>query len=85
MLLFSYNSEGGVILGKATCEDLCYSANSHTSAKGPVSNPLNKQHCAGGSSSGCAVLVCNTKEEEGGRRKGTYENVALSTQSDLRA
>ncbi|XP_030829316.1 uncharacterized protein LOC588819 [Strongylocentrotus purpuratus] len=52
--------EGGVILGKATCEDLCYSANSHTSAKGPVSNPLNKQHCAGGSSSGCAVLVaCN--------------------------
>eukprot|EP00057_Strongylocentrotus_purpuratus_P020088 XP_011674562.1 PREDICTED: uncharacterized protein LOC105443268 [Strongylocentrotus purpuratus] len=48
---------GGIFLGKATCEELCNSANSYTSGTGPVTNPLNPRHCAGGSSSGCAVLL----------------------------
>ncbi|XP_030829249.1 uncharacterized protein LOC100889766, partial [Strongylocentrotus purpuratus] len=53
--------EGGIILGKATCEELCNSANSYTSGTGPVTNPLNPRHCAGGSSSGCAVLVATNE------------------------
>lgn len=48
---------GGVILGKAVCEDLCLSGESFTGALGPVLNPVNTKHSAGGSSSGCAVLV----------------------------
>ncbi|XP_041459573.1 amidase-like [Lytechinus variegatus] len=49
--------EGGTILGKSTCEELCCSANSHTSGTGLVTNPIKPGHCAGGSSSGSAVLV----------------------------
>ena len=48
---------GGTIVGKATCEGLCLSGGSHTSATGPVHNPHRRGHSAGGSSSGCAVLV----------------------------
>ena len=33
--------EGGEILGKAVCENLCFSRGSHTSATGPVLNPHN--------------------------------------------
>ena len=43
--------------GKAVCEDMCFSASSFTSATGPVLNPVNPAHSAGGSSSGCAALV----------------------------
>jgi len=50
---------GGEIIGKATCEDLCFSGGSHTSATGRVLNPHNSKYSAGGSSSGCAVLVAN--------------------------
>ena len=49
--------EGGEILGKAVCENYCFSGGSHTSATGPVKNPHNKEHMAGGSSSGCAALI----------------------------
>ena len=49
--------EGGKILGKAVCENLCCSAGSFTSANGPVKNPLDPSRMSGGSSSGCAVLV----------------------------
>lgn len=49
--------EGGEILGKATCEALCHSATSHSSSTGPVDNPRAKGYSAGGSSSGCGVLV----------------------------
>ncbi|QDS70393.1 hypothetical protein FKW77_009295 [Venturia effusa] len=49
--------EGGEILGKATCEALCHSATSHSSSTGPVENPRAKGYSAGGSSSGCGVLV----------------------------
>lgn len=48
---------GGAIVGKAHCEALCCSAGSHTNATGPVRNPRRPDRSAGGSSSGCAVLV----------------------------
>src|SRR5216683_2468635 len=48
---------GGVITGKAVCEDLCFSGGSHTSATGPVRNPWDNSRSAGGSSSGSAALV----------------------------
>ena len=48
---------GGTILGKAVCESLCFSGGSHTSDTGPVHNPHNPDHTAGGSSSGSAALV----------------------------
>jgi amidase len=48
---------GGVIAGKAACEDLCFSAGSHTCATGPIRNPHNPKHSAGGSSGGSAALI----------------------------
>lgn len=48
---------GGEIAGKAHCECLCLSGGSHTNATGPVHNPRQPGFSAGGSSSGCAVLV----------------------------
>lgn len=48
---------GGTIVGKAHCEGLCLSGGSHTNATGPVHNPHRMGYSAGGSSSGCAVLV----------------------------
>jgi amidase len=48
---------GGVIAGKAACEDLCFSAGSHTCATGPIRNPYNPNHSTGGSSGGSAALV----------------------------
>ena len=50
---------GGHIIGKAVCENLCNSGASFTSATGPVVNPHDSTRIAGGSSSGCAALVCN--------------------------
>ena len=48
---------GATILGKAVCEDLCFSGGSHTAYSGPVLNPRDPTRSAGGSSSGSAVLV----------------------------
>jgi amidase len=48
---------GGTVVGKAACEDLCFSAGSHTCATGPIRNPRNLAYSAGGSSSGSAALV----------------------------
>jgi amidase len=48
---------GGVITGKAVCENFCTSGGSHTAATGPVHNPYQHGYTAGGSSSGCAALV----------------------------
>jgi amidase len=48
---------GGTIAGKAACEDLCFSAGSHTCATGPIRNPHNPTHSTGGSSGGSAALV----------------------------
>lgn len=51
--------EGGEIVGKAVCEDLCFSGGSHTSATGPVLNPHDTSRMTGGSSSGSAALVAS--------------------------
>src|SRR5579862_4627808 len=48
---------GGTIAGKAACEDLCFSAGSHTCATGPIHNPHNPEYSTGGSSGGSAALV----------------------------
>lgn len=48
---------GATIVGKATCEYLCLSGGSHTSATGAVHNPWKIGYSAGGSSSGCGALV----------------------------
>jgi len=48
---------GGRIVGKAACEDLCFSAGSHTCATGPIRNPHNPAYSTGGSSGGSAALV----------------------------
>jgi amidase len=48
---------GATIVGKAVCEDLCFSGGSHTAATGPVLNPRAPGRSAGGSSSGSAALI----------------------------
>ena len=48
---------GGIIAGKAHCENFCLSGGSHTGAAGPVHNPWKRGYMAGGSSSGSAALV----------------------------
>ena len=50
-------AQGGRIVGKAACEDLCFSAGSHTCATGPIRNPHNPTFSTGGSSGGSAALV----------------------------
>lgn len=54
---------GGTIAGKAACEDLCFSAGSHTCATGPIRNPHNPAHSTGGSSGGSAALVATGEVE----------------------
>jgi len=53
----------GTILGKANCEYFCLSGGSHTCANEPIHNPWRKGFIAGGSSSGCSVLV-STREAD---------------------
>lgn len=48
---------GGVILGKATCENACLEGVSDTSLTGKVHNPYADNYSAGGSSSGSGRLV----------------------------
>jgi amidase len=48
---------GATIVGKAVCEDLCFSGGSHTAYNGPVRNPRDPSRSAGGSSCGSAALV----------------------------
>jgi amidase len=48
---------GGTIVGKTTCECLCFSSCSHTAAAGLVHNPLKHWYSTGGSSSGSAAVV----------------------------
>jgi amidase len=57
--------EGGEILGKAVCENFCFSGGSHTSATGPVRNPHNEKYMTGGSSSGCAALIVGGHSDMG--------------------
>ena len=48
---------GGTILGKAVCENFCFSGGSHTCATPPVRNPHAQDRTTGGSSSGSGALV----------------------------
>jgi len=48
---------GAEITGKANCEWYCSSGDSHTNALGYTINPHKDGHSAGGSSSGCGVIV----------------------------
>ncbi|KAJ5795130.1 Amidase [Penicillium paradoxum] len=48
---------GADIHGTSTCENLCHSTSSYTSAQGTVENPHAKGYSAGGSTSGGAALV----------------------------
>ena len=48
---------GGTILGKAVCENFCFSGGSHTCATPPVRNPHDPTRTTGGSSSGSGALV----------------------------
>nr|XP_058941034.1 amidase-like [Pocillopora verrucosa] len=48
---------GGIITGKAVCEEWCFTATSCTAFTGPVVNPHNETRMALGSSSGSAALV----------------------------
>lgn len=48
---------GATLAGTAVCEDLCYSGSSFTSVTGPVLNPYDLERAAGGSTSGCGVLL----------------------------
>ena len=50
---------GAEIVGKAVCENLCFSGGSHTTATPAVKNPHNHAHTSGGSSSGSAALVAS--------------------------
>ncbi|WHU47762.1 amidase [Gordonia sp. L191] len=50
---------GAEIVGKAVCEDLCFSGSSFTPASGPVRNPWDPSREAGGSSGGSAALVAS--------------------------
>ncbi|KAF2236764.1 amidase signature enzyme [Viridothelium virens] len=49
------------VVGKATCENMCHSSVSHSAATGPIHNPFAEGYSAGGSSSGCGVLVANAE------------------------
>jgi len=48
---------GGTIVGKAACENLCFSGGSHTNHLASVHNPHDPAFSAGGSSSGSSALV----------------------------
>ena len=65
--------EGGRILGKAVCESMCVSAGSFTAANGLVRNPWDPSRMSGGSSSGCAVLVSCSVENDVGNHDSLQE------------
>ena len=48
---------GGTILGKAHCEQYCFSGGSHMNDVATVLNPHDETRTSGGSSSGCAALI----------------------------
>ncbi|KAH8886168.1 amidase signature enzyme [Thozetella sp. PMI_491] len=56
---------GGIITGKAVCENLSRGAVSVTAATGPVHNPYARGYSVGGSSSGTAALVASDAVDMG--------------------
>lgn len=61
---------GATITGTSTCENYCMSAQSFTSATGPVENPWLKGYECGGSSSGSGALVAVNRWKKGGLGEG---------------
>ncbi|CAK5263639.1 unnamed protein product [Mycena citricolor] len=49
--------QGGLIVGKAMCENFSHGPCSHSTPFGPVENPYAAGFSAGGSSSGCGALI----------------------------
>jgi amidase len=78
--------QGGRILGKAVCENLCFNGGSFTAVNGLVKNPLDPSRMSGGSSSGSAVLVsyynicrrCRAIDESFAKRIRTYHGCGVS-------
>lgn len=74
---------GATIVGKSTCEDLCFSGASHTSKPHQVHNPWSPAHSAGGSSSGSAALVATGEVDiavggdQGGSVRGPAANCGI--------
>ncbi|KAJ5550218.1 Amidase [Penicillium sp. DV-2018c] len=58
-------NSGGIITGKAVCENLSRGAVSSTAATGPVHNPYARGYSVGGSSSGTAALVASGATDMG--------------------
>lgn len=56
---------GGIITGKAVCENLSRGDVSATAATGPVHNPFARGYSVGGSSSGTAAIVASSGAELG--------------------
>lgn len=52
-------SAGAIIIGKTTMDELAMGGTGTTSHKGKQTNPYNKEHLIGGSSSGSAIAVCS--------------------------
>ncbi|KAJ7280228.1 amidase signature domain-containing protein [Mycena rebaudengoi] len=50
-------SNGGIVVGKAMCENFSHGASSHSTPFGPVENPYCAGFSTGGSSSGCGALI----------------------------
>jgi len=48
---------GGEIVGKTSCDGMCFAGSGHTSSTGRVPNPYDNGRLAGGSSCGSAVAV----------------------------
>lgn len=56
---------GGIVIGKAVCENLSRGAVSFTASTGPVHNPYALGYSAGGSSSGTGALVASGAADMG--------------------
>lgn len=56
---------GGIIVGKATCENMSHGAASDSSPGRPVQNPYARGFSASGSSSGCGALIGSGEVEMG--------------------
>jgi amidase len=54
---------GATIIGKTTCECLCFSSCSHTAATGVVHNPRKHGYSTGGSSSGSAAAIAGRQAD----------------------
>ena len=57
LLVHRLRTAGAIVIGKANMHELAASGTGHISTCGPIHNPWNPRHLAGGSSGGSAVAV----------------------------